>query len=510
MDEKRTKNAKKNIATTFIDQIVATICGVLVPHIMINVFGSALYGITTSVSQFLSYISLLEGGVGRVARAELYKPLAKKDKEGIGKVYYATKRFFFSIGVAFIIYTLILSLTYYDIADVEIVDRKTVFILIWIISLSVLAKYLGGLANLTLINASQRQYISNTIVTVTTILNTVLIVVIAIASKNVLAVKLGSSLVFIARPVLYSLYVKKHYEISNVINDKSVLKQKWTGIGQHLAYFLHTNTDIVLLTLFADIRLVAVYSVYSLIITNIRKIASSCVGGMEAVLGEMIAKNEHTTLQKSYRQYQFLLSNVSTVLFGTTAILIIPFVRLYTQGITDANYIQPAFAFILLFAESVDCLMQPCSNLVISANKLKETRWGSYGEAIINISLSCILIHWNPLVGIAIGTLSATLFKGIFYMIYAANHILKLKVRQLIKDFLFTNVLIGCITIVGILFIDENMIANFWQWIICGIVVVCAVSLITVLVNALFYSAELRALMQLISFKVHKNKSAEQ
>ena len=504
MKESSIQKAKLNISTTLISQLVATACGIVIPRVMIGAFGSATYGITTSIAQFLAYISLLESGIGRVARGELYKPLAEKDSFEISRVYHAIKYFFRIVGIVFIAYTLVLSVTYYDIAQVEELSRTTVFLLIWVISTTTLAKYLGGLANLTLLNADQRQYIGNTVVSVTTVLNAFLIVVLTRVNCDILIVKLCSSMVYIAQPVCYAIYVRKLFKLRPVGKNRSKLKQKWTGIGQHIAYFLHTNTDVVMLTLFADIRLVAVYTVYSLVITSIRKIAGSFTGGMEAAFGEMIAKNDKNSLRNAFRQYKFMLSFATILLFGTTAILILPFVRLYTAGITDADYIQPVFAIILLFAEAIDCVMFPCSSLPVSANKLKETKWGSYGEAMLNIGLSFALICWNPLVGVAIGTLVATVFKGIYYMVYSGRHILEMSLKELVKNFLFTAVLIGVFALAGTLIMREGIVTSFYQWIFWGIGAFAVVAIVTASMSLVFYPGEFKRTLSSLKRKKHR------
>ena len=87
--DKRQKRASINAATTLANQVLATVCGILIPWAMIDTFGSEAYGATTSVAQFLSYISLLEGGIGRAARGELYKPLADGDVQSISRVFLA-------------------------------------------------------------------------------------------------------------------------------------------------------------------------------------------------------------------------------------------------------------------------------------------------------------------------------------------------------------------------------------------------------------------------------------
>ena len=69
------KKSRRNIVTTLANQLITTACGIVVPRILIGSFGSEAYGISVSITQFLSYITLLEGGIGGVARAELYPSL---------------------------------------------------------------------------------------------------------------------------------------------------------------------------------------------------------------------------------------------------------------------------------------------------------------------------------------------------------------------------------------------------------------------------------------------------
>lgn len=488
--------AKLNILTTLVSQLTATACGIVIPRVMIGTFGSSVYGLITSITQFLSYISLLEGGIGRVARAELYGPLAQGNDYEVSRVYHAIKHFFKIVGVAFLLYTLALSFVYYDIAKVDVLARWDVFYLIWIISSITLAKYMGGLANLTLMNANQKQYVGNVIVMATTIVNAVLIIVLTQLGCSVFAVKIGSSLAYVAQPLCYALYVRKHYRLTNVGKDRSELKQKWTGVGQHVAFFLHTNTDVVLLTLFAEIRLVAVYSVYRLVAASIRKIASSFTGGMEAAFGELIARKEDTALRTSFRKYQFLISTVSMVLFGTAAVMIIPFVRLYTDGITDAPYIQPLFAMMLIGAEALDCVIHPCCSLPVAANQLKQSRSGSYTEAAVNIGLSLLLIRWNPLLGIAIGTLAAAIVKSVYYIIYSARKILKVQVMEVMKNFLFNCVILGLCSFAGMTLLTEQMIPNYFSWALWSAAACAIVTAATLVMSILLYPNELKALVR--------------
>lgn len=466
---------KLNIISTLANQIVTIACGLIVPRLLLQAFGSSQYGLTVSIAQFLSFVALFEGGIGGVARAKLYDPLAHKDAKGVSAVFRAEQAFFRHLGIAFILYSVVLGLVFKDIAHTDEFPRSYLFALVMAISLYSVAKYLFGLPNLTLILADQKKYIYSAIMSATTVLNLIAVVILVNCSIDILWVKLGSSLVFIARPVLYSLYTDRHYDLQK--NEKAELEQKWTGIGQHIAYYLHMNADIILLTVFADIRWVAVYSVYSLIITNIRSLAESFSGSMEAAFGELISKKQQKRLVSSYMKYTGLITAVTVILFSCTGVLILDFVRLYTAGVNDAEYFQPAFALILLAAEAFNCLSLTCSCMPIAANQLKQTRWGAYGEALINIIVSLSLIHWNPLVGVALGTLAATVFRGIYYVAYASGSILQIPVRhQLIRIFCYEG-LILFLSSAGYKAVSSQAIPGFLQWCICGTVVFTVIAL---------------------------------
>ena len=73
------KKLSYNILFSLLLQIVAVINSFITSKITINYFGSEINGLVSSINQFLNYISLLEGGVGTVIMAQLYKPIYEND-----------------------------------------------------------------------------------------------------------------------------------------------------------------------------------------------------------------------------------------------------------------------------------------------------------------------------------------------------------------------------------------------------------------------------------------------
>lgn len=490
MKSTRIQRAKINMVSTLGYQLVSIISGMLIPRFLIGSFGSSVYGAASSIGQFLSYVTLLEGGIGGVARAELYQPLALNNKKDISKIYNTIVRYFRIIGVLFLTYTVILACVYPKIADVSFFSTDYTFFLVIAISLSTVAQYFFGIANLTLLNADQKRYISNMVMIVTTVVNAVMVIMLVNCGCDILTVKLCSSSIFVLRPIIFSLYVQKHYQLdASQKGDKTVLKQKWTGLGQHLAYYLHTNTDVVILTILSDLKNIAVYSIYNLVVSSIRNIVTALTGGMEAIFGEMIAKKEEKELSRAYWYYELIISFVSLVLFGAAAILIIPFVKLYTKDFSDALYVQPLFALIILITEAINCIFLPCCALPIAANQFKETRWGAYGEALINVVVSCILVVWNPLLGVAIGTAVSVVYKNIYYYWYVSKNILHTSIRQG-KNYLLYMFALLTITIVGNILIDMICIDSMIKWAVCGVVVVLGTGMAVSVFYTLLYGSQ--------------------
>ena len=98
-------------------------------------------------------------------------------------------------------------------------------------------------------------------------------------------------------------------------------------------------------------KTVSIYAVYYAIITGIEKIINAISAGSSASIGNLLVTERKEKINAVFDSYEFIQSSITTVLFSITTILIIPFMKVYMHGITDANYIQPVFAYILIFAE---------------------------------------------------------------------------------------------------------------------------------------------------------------
>ncbi len=492
----RTQKAKLNMFFSLLQQGITFICGLIIPKLMLNAFGSEAYGATASIATFLSYITLLEGGIGAVTRSALYKAFANKSDEQVSAVITETKSFYRKIAYAFVLYVLIVACFFKQLSHNATFEYWYSFSLVVVIAISTFAEYFIGISYALLLQADQMNYIVVIFKIITTIMNTTGIIVLTSLKCDILSVKLLSSIVFITKPILLSAYVKKRYKITKIHKEEKLLTNKGSAIGQHLAWALHNNTDIAVLTILKDLKYVSVYSVYNMVVSQLQNVLSSFASGMEAVFGSMYANKEEDNLQRTFGYYETLLSLLSVTVFSIAAVLIVPFIKLYTSGVTDADYINPSFAIVLVIASLLYGLRTPYGNMIIAAGRYKETRMAAYGEAIINIVTSILFVIRFGLVGVAVGTVLATLFRFVYFAVYLSKHVMHRNIFLWIKRMIVNIASFVCVFLIGNSVIAHLSISNYLEWAIMGVIVSLIAGTFIILVNLAIYKEDVLAIIK--------------
>ena len=101
-----------NMISGLVLQFFTLVSGFILPKIVLTYFGSEVNGLVSSINQFLSYITLMEGGVTGGIVASLYGPIVERDKVKISAVLVAADKFYKKIGAFFIVYSIVLSIAY--------------------------------------------------------------------------------------------------------------------------------------------------------------------------------------------------------------------------------------------------------------------------------------------------------------------------------------------------------------------------------------------------------------
>lgn len=420
-------NNKKNAISSLALQLATIAQGLILPKLILGAFGSEVNGLVSSITQFLSFISLLEGGLGAVVLAELYGPIEKKNDDKIQGILGACQSFFSKLTLVFLVYTILVAFFYPRYIDTSL-SKEPVSVLVLILSMTTVAQYLFSITYRLLLQAEQKLYIVNYVSAVTILINTISAAVIIFVFPSIHVVKLCSGIIYMIQPMVYKAFVEKKFLKENIRKKKQhyILKNRWSGFAQNLAHFVNMNTDVALITLFMPLQYVSVYSVHLLVINALRGIVTSVGNSYQSALGKYIAMGDSAQLKQKFRKFEEGFWLTGMVLFFCCALLINPFIQIYTTGITDTEYYQPIFSFVIVLANMIYVIREPYRLLVLAGGKFKETNFGAFAEAIINLGMSLLLITKFGLIGVAIGTLVAIVFRLIYLVWYLHKDIIQL------------------------------------------------------------------------------------
>lgn len=492
----RKKKLLLNTGTGVLKQVITIICGFILPRYMLLYYGSAVNGVVSSITNFLSFISLLDMGVGAVIQANLYKPLAAGDNDQISRVVVSSERFFRRLAYIFIGYIAALCVAFPIFVNSSFSPLFSISLLI-IISISTLAQYLFGMTYQLLLNADQRSFIQLIMQIGTIVLNTIFAIILMKMGASVHVVKLMTSVVYVLRPLGQAFYVKRHYNLNKRIKVVGEpIKQKWNGFSQHLAAVICQNIDVVVLTLFSTLENVSIYSVYFSVTNGVEQIVLTAATGLESLFGNMIAKGERETLSRTFNAVEWIIHTGVTIIFTIAGICVVPFVSVYTKGITDANYIAPVFGSILVMAYGSQCLRVPYFRVIKAAGHFKETQNGAYISAVLNIVITVSLVFKFGLVGTAIGTLVAMLYHTCYFVWYLRKNILERPVTHFLKY-----VSVDALVVVGSYFATKIFTfagESYGSWMIFAVEVAVTVIGVSGILNLILFRIQIKDAVNLV------------
>ncbi len=463
MKKSRTQKAFLNVASSIAAEFISLACGLILPRLILTSYGSAYNGITQSISQFISYISLMKAGIGGATAVALYKPLAEKDNVKISEVLAATESFMRKIAMIFAAFVLVFACVYPLLVREEFGWLFTASLVI-IVSISTFGQYYFGFTYQMLLSADQKDYITTFLNIITTIVNTILSVILIRGNHTIHVVKLGSSLAHLITPLSLYFYVRKKYNIIKGIKpNEDVIPQRWDATAHEVASFINNNTDVVLLTLFTNMSEISVYTVYHYVISNLKKIVTQVTVGFGAAFGDMYARNEIDLMHQNLGIFELIIYSFTSVLYSVCLVMIIPFVVIYTDGIRDIEYVRPLFAAVTVLASIFNCFRIPYRVIVINVGHYRQTKNGAIMEAVINIVVSVVGCICFGLIGVALGTLCAMIFRTLQYAIYLSKNIMYRDLKYFIRHVVLTFAIILAVYFISKLYMPV-VIAGYLHW----------------------------------------------
>jgi len=473
------------ISTAFY-QMIVMIAGFITPRIMLKYYGTEINGLVSSINQFIVYFNLVEAGLSGAAIYALYKPLADRDHKAINEIVSAAKRFYTQSGYIFISLTIGLAIFYPFFLKTDMLSPLSVGTLVLILGVNGALEFFTLAKYRVLLSADQRMYIISLASLVHVITNTLIVVILGTMRINIVVLRFVALLSIFLRSFILMFYVKTKYKFVNYKEKPNLqaLNKRWDALYLQILGVVHKGAPVVVLTLFTrNLKLVSVYTIYNMVIASLNGILSIFKSGLSASFGDVIARGETKTLQKAYSEFEFSYYVLITIVYSIAFVTIMPFIRIYTNGITDINYDVPIVGFLFVLNGLLYNVKTPQGMLVISAGMFKETRIQTTIQGAIAVIVGAILVPYYGVVGVLMGSILSNIYRDIDLLYFIPRNLTKLPVKNTAVRLLRIAI---SVVLIGKPFLFINIRPNgYIEWIInataVGIYAVTIVFLISLI-----------------------------
>lgn len=494
-----TKNWKNFLVGLF-SQLVVLVIGLIIPRIILTHYGSDTNGLINTITQIFTYMALLEAGIGMASRNALFKPLIKNDRETVSKVLSASRVYYRKISYIYFGVVIFLAIVLPLILKTEI-DYLTIFVFVIFEGLTNVVAFYFTNTWRCLLGADGKTYIVDILALVNKILCYGIRIILAIYSINIALTQVGYFAISLLQLAIYYVYMRKNYGWVNykVKPNDYKLSDRNAYIISEISTTVFSSTDLIVLSIFVSTSLSSVYSTYNLIFTALSGILSSVYNALNYTLGQTF----HIDIEKYKRvhdQETCIFLGGATVMMCVAYWLTLPFIRLYTEGINDINYIYRWLPLLFCLVQILSWSRYVSSNLLNIAGDAKKLSFISCIEATINIVGSVILVNFFGITGVLIATVCALPVK-IIYCIYVSD--IKILKRSPQKSFciLGINYFIFALTVIMRECFFEIYINNYLDFIWIALVLTIIYSVIVVGANILIEHSLVQLIGRTIRFR---------
>lgn len=494
MGKSRSGAVKLNVISGFLHEFVVIIFGLIVPRIVLSYFGSAYNGLLNSIVQFMSFSVVLRSGLGVVTNAALYKPLAQGDMESVSGIMVATDKFMQKIGWLLAGIIAVFSLLY-PLLVLDEFDYLFSASLILIIGAASWVENMFSVKYKVLLQADQKTYIQTIVTLIAYVLSNVFSIILMVAGCGIHVVRLGMLLGLMTTPFMLKLYVDRHYTIDWKQPANNVaIKSRWDAFAQQIATIANNNISTILMTFLFPLKEISVYTVYHMVVKNINQLIGEAVIGIRSTFGNMYARGEQEHLKKRFRDVEWLVFAVNAILYSVTAIMLTPFVLIYTSGVTDADYNRYWFGVLMTASCCIYTTRLPYQMIAEAVGYFKETRNSAIIEVVLNIVVTLICAPFMGLNGIVMGTLAGGVVR-IGNLIWVCNRkALKISLWQAVKNYVIY-MGTGAVLVITISKVIGIQCANLGAWVLTAIPVTAVVAVVILGVSLIFNREQLKGIM---------------
>lgn len=476
------RNAFANLIVSVVSNVVILILGLIIPRVLLTHYGSDTNGTINTISQIFAYVALIEAGIRQAAMNMLYKPIKENDRLGTINVMYASRRYYKN--VTYIYIAIVLALAFIlPVGLKSDLDYFTIFLTVLFEGAAGAVSFYYVQTPSALLSVDGKTYITSIVDLVIKILSYGIKILLAMMNLNIAWIQFGFFILSLLKIVLYKSIIKKEYPWFDYkkCTDKTLkLPNRNAFVVSELAWTVFSSTDLIVLSFFASTKASSVYSVNNMIFLALGNLLSAAYYSIYYMLGNAYYEGIEK-YKVVHDTFNSLFLGALTVVMSVGVLLADSFISLYTSGVNDIQYNMFWLPVCFCVIQYLSWSRYVAGNLSGIAGYAQQVSKISLIEAIINISLSAVLVNIWGIYGVVLATILALPIKAIYTNYISDRKIMKRSCKNTLL-ILFVNYFIFFVTVM----IRQRVvfeISNYIEFVKYGILLVALYFVIVALLN---------------------------
>ena len=495
----RSKKSMLNAIFALLQMAVTSIFGLVLSRDIMSYYGSDYNGINSIVTQIVNVIMVLEGGFTLASNVALFKPFMEKNIQKINGILSATQKRFRTISSIAVLIGVVVAFVFPFCISTGIPYLTCVCMMLSVLipscfNLGYSMKYR------VILLTEQKEYIISIITAAFYALGNGIAVVFIRMGYGILVVRLIIMVFLVLSYFCIGLFCRRtygfiHFKEKPLFNEisgsKSVVVLKLTSM-------LYSSAPIVFISTLPDggAMLASVYAVYRNIITLVQNCLTSITNAPRLGFGALFAEKNHKAAEDLFNLYEKITFIGMSIILGTTCLLIMPFVDLYTIGITDINYHNVILACSMLVTVFFEICHIPSGQIIQMSGSFRASK-SIQTIAFVVLAVGMVLGRASiGLYGILLSVLLAAIVLCVLEIGYTGIKIFKRSWMKLVANML--PCLIICVVAGWIGFSGAVVCHSYIMFIVEGIIAVAVLSVITFGVYYIIDQASIRRIVGIV------------
>jgi O-antigen/teichoic acid export membrane protein len=422
--------------SNYAGQVVNLVVWFLLTPFIIHRLGATQYGLWVVIASLVAYGNLAEFGVGSAIVKYVAEYRARGDSETATRIIATSLWIYCVLGLLVIAGGVILAPLVPHVIDVPPYERGTTSWLVVITTVGV-AVQLPATAAASVLRAMNRYDLMNLIGSLSlATLAVSTVIVLALGGKVIsMAAIVPPLTLFWLVPAVWLIHRHApdlHFGFRGARRNlvRKVTSFGSSAFGLQVAGVLKSQSDEIIIGASLPVRTVAPYSVARRLSELPASLTYQFVDVLLPIVSRLDAEEDHGAVREVFVSATRLTLALFSAIGGALIIFAGPFL---------AAWVGPSFArssnivVLLTVAALLEALLWPAQSVLIGVNRHRPLVAFALGSAILNVTLSLLLIGPLGVRGVALGTLIATSIEASVSLPFAA-HVLGVRVAQTLRE----------------------------------------------------------------------------